>query len=94
MKKLFSLLLALAMIFTLAACGSQETDTNSIVIWHDKEDAVAEVLQSYLNEALPDLNITLEKKTSLTDSLKLVGQRPLQRAGHVHLRARQDRRLC
>ena len=76
MKKLFSLLLALAMIFTLAACGSQETDTNSIVIWHDKEDAVAEVLQSYLNEALPDLNITLEKKTSLTDSLKLVGNDP------------------
>lgn len=76
MKKLFSLLLALAMIFTLAACGSQETDTNTIVIWHDKEDAVAEVLQSYLNEALPDLNITLEKKTSLTDSLKLVGNDP------------------
>lgn len=73
MKKLFSLLLALAMAFSLAACGSQEADTNSIVIWHDKEDAVAEVLQNYLNEALPDLNITLEKKTSLTDSLKLVG---------------------
>ncbi len=76
MKKLLSLLLALAMAFSLAACGSQEVDTNSIVIWHDKEDAVAEVLQSYLNEALPELNITLEKKTSLTDSLKLVGNDP------------------
>lgn len=76
MKKLFSLLLALAMVFTLAGCGSQEVDAGSIVIWHDKEDAVAEVLQSYLNEALPDLTITLEKKTSLTDSLKLVGNDP------------------
>ena len=76
MKKFFSLLLALVMVFSLAACGSQEADTNTIVIWHDKEDAVAEVLQSYLNEALPDLNITLEKKTSLTDSLKLVGNDP------------------
>ena len=76
MKKLFSLLLALAMVFTLAGCGSQEVDTGSIVIWHDKEDAVAEVLQNYLDEALPDLNITLEKKTSLTDSLKLVGNDP------------------
>ena len=76
MKKLFSLLLALAMVFTLAGCGSQEVDTGSIVIWHDKEDAVAEVLQNYLNEALPDLTITLEKKTSLTDSLKLVGNDP------------------
>ena len=76
MKKLFSLLLALAMVFTLAACGSQEVDTNSIVIWHDKEDAVAEVLQNYLSEALPEYTITLEKKTSLTDSLKLVGNDP------------------
>ena len=42
MKKFFSLLLALVMVFSLAACGSQEVDTNTIVIWHDKEDAVAE----------------------------------------------------
>ena len=76
MKKLLSLLLAAAMVFALAACGAQETDADSIVIWHDKEDAVAEVLQSYLSEALPDYMITLEKKTSLTDSLKLVGNDP------------------
>src|SRR5699024_2869540 len=76
MKKLISLLLAAAMVFALAACGAQETDADSIVIWHDKEDAVAEVLQSYLSEALPDYTITLEKKTSLTDSLKLVGNDP------------------
>lgn len=76
MKKLLSLLLAAVMILSLAACGAAETDTSAIVIWHDKEDAVAEVLQSYLNEALPELNITLEKKTSLTDSLKLVGNDP------------------
>ena len=76
MKKLLSLLLAAAMVFALAACGAQETDADSIVIWHDKEDAVAEVLQNYLSEALPDYTITLEKKTSLTDSLKLVGNDP------------------
>lgn len=76
MKKLLSLLLAATMVFALSACGAQEVDTDSIVIWHDKEDAVAEVLQNYLNEALPELNITLEKKTSLTDSLKLVGNDP------------------
>lgn len=76
MKKLLSLLLAAAMVFAFSACGAQEVDTDSIVIWHDKEDAVAEVLQNYLNEALPELDITLEKKTSLTDSLKLVGNDP------------------
>ena len=76
MKRLLSLLLALTIALTLSACGAQEVDESSIVIWHDKEDAVAEVLQSYLDEALPDLDITLEKKTSLTDSLKLVGNDP------------------
>ena len=76
MKKLISLLLAALMLFALAACGGQASDPKSIVIWHDKEDAVAEVVQSYLNEALPDYTITLEKKTSLTDSLKLVGNDP------------------
>ena len=93
MKKLFSLLLALAIVFSLSACGSQEVDTNSIVIWHDKEDAVAEVLQSYLNEALPDLNITLEKKDQPNGFAQARGQRPVERAGYVHLRARQDRRV-
>ena len=76
MKKLLSLLLALVMALSLAACGAQQTDPDSIVIWHDKEDAVAEVLQTYLNDTLPELTVTLEKKTSLTDSLKLVGNDP------------------
>ena len=76
MKKLVSLLLSALMLLSLAACGGQASDPKSIVIWHDKEDAVAEVVQSYLSEALPDYTITLEKKTSLTDSLKLVGNDP------------------
>ena len=76
MKKLLSLLMAAMLLLSLAACGGQETDAGSIVIWHDKEDAVAEVLQNYLSEALPEYTITLEKKTSLTDSLKLVGNDP------------------
>ena len=69
MKKICAILLALVLILTLAACGGKETDQNSLVIWHDKEDAVAKVLEDYLKTALPDYVITLEKKTSLTDSL-------------------------
>ena len=76
MKKICAILLALVLILTLAACGGKETDQNSLVIWHDKEDAVAKVLEDYLKTALPDYVITLEKKTSLTDSLKLVGNDP------------------
>ena len=73
-----AVLLAVAMLISLAACGSgkTQTDPNRLVIWHDKEDAVIETLSAYLKEALPDAEIVFEKKTSLTDSLKLVGNDP------------------
>ena len=80
MKRCVSILLALAMLLTLAACGGKSgadaADANKLVIWHDKEDAVVQALQDYLAKAAPDLEITFEKKTSLTDSLKLVGNDP------------------
>ena len=78
MKQMVAVLLAVAMLISLAACGSgkTQTDPNRLVIWHDKEDAVIETLSAYLKEALPDAEIVFEKKTSLTDSLKLVGNDP------------------
>ena len=79
MKRFFSLLLCAAMLLSLAACGSggaTGTDANKLVIWHDKEDAVISALTEYLSQTVPDLNIQFEKKTSLTDSLKLVGNDP------------------
>ena len=78
MKQMVAVLLAVAMLISLAACGSgkTQTDPNRLVIWHDKEDAVIETLSAYLKETLPDAEIVFEKKTSLTDSLKLVGNDP------------------
>jgi len=79
MKRLIALLLALTMVLGLAACSGPKpsaADTNKLVIWHDKEDAVVQALSDYLAEAVPDLEIVFEKKTSLTDSLKLVGNDP------------------
>ena len=78
MKRMVAVLLAVAMLISLAACGNgkTQTDPNRLVIWHDKEDAVIETLSAYLKEALPDAEIVFEKKTSLTDSLKLVGNDP------------------
>ena len=79
MKRLTALLLALTMLLGLAACGGPKpsgADANRLVIWHDKEDAVVEALSAYLAQAVPDLEIVFEKKTSLTDSLKLVGNDP------------------
>lgn len=79
MKRLFSILLCVCLLLSLAACAEQELDprdANKLVIWHDKEDAVIAALENYLATAAPDLEIIFEKKTSLTDSLKLVGNDP------------------
>lgn len=79
MKRLTALLLALVMLLGLAACGgpaASTADAGRLVIWHDKEDAVVQALSGYLAQAVPELEIVFEKKTSLTDSLKLVGNDP------------------
>ena len=79
MKRFLSILLCICLTLTLVGCGNQGVDSknaNKLVIWHDKEDAVVDALQAYLTAAVPDLEIVFEKKTSLTDSLKLVGNDP------------------
>lgn len=79
MKRLLSIVLCAFMLFSMTACGEQTLDpaeANRLVVWHDKEDAVIAALESYLATAAPDLEIIFEKKTSLTDSLKLVGNDP------------------
>lgn len=78
MKRFLAILLAIAMLLSMAACtpGANPEDANKLVIWHDKEETVISVLEEYLATAAPDLEVTFEKKTSLTDSLKLVGNDP------------------
>ena len=69
-------LLAALLLLTLPACGGGSVEENKLVVWHDKEDAVIEALTAYLTEAAPGIEVVFEKKTSLTDSLKLVGNDP------------------
>ncbi len=79
MKRLLSILLCACVLLGLVACGEQSVDpaeANKLVVWHDKEDAVVAALESYLADAAPELEVIFEKKTSLTDSLKLVGNDP------------------
>lgn len=84
-KKIISLILSatVAVSTILTGCSgasggasSKASDPNTIVIWHDKEDAVADVLKKQLDTLSPDININLEKKTDLTESLKMVGDDP------------------
>lgn len=57
------------------ALSKKETKQEAvqITIWHDKEEAVAEVLQKELDQLAPDIKVTLVKKEGLTEALKLVG---------------------
>lgn len=79
MRRFLSIILCICLMIPFAACGEQApdpTEANKLVIWHDKEDAVIEALEQYIATAAPDLEVVFEKKTSLTDSLKLVGNDP------------------
>ncbi len=78
MKRVICALLAIFLSLGLAACtpAGDPADADHLVIWHDKEEAVVQALESCLAQAVPELTVTFEKKTSLTDSLKLVGNDP------------------
>lgn len=79
MKRFLIAFVCACLLLSLAACSEQTLDpaeANKLVVWHDKEDAVVDALKAYLAQAVPDLEVVFEKKTSLTDSLKLVGNDP------------------
>ena len=77
MKRILAIVLTALLLLALGGCAArEETDASALVIWHDKEDAVVEALSAYLQAACPEIEVTFEKKTSLTDSLKLVGNDP------------------
>jgi arabinogalactan oligomer/maltooligosaccharide transport system substrate-binding protein len=81
MKKIGSVCLIIClMMCLLCGCGSSGQEDESkgvtITIWHDKEDAVISVLQEYLAVLEPDIQVVFEKKSDLTESLKMVGNDP------------------
>ena len=78
MRKYICLFLALIMLFSCGCTqsssqGSESTGPVSVTIWHDKEDSVIDVLTDALAVLEPDIHVVFEKKTGLTESLKLVG---------------------
>lgn len=82
MRKILSLLLSLTLsIGLLCGCGAHsktltEEEKNTIVIWHDKEDAVSSALLTELERLVPDVVVQLEYKSNLTEALKMVGNDP------------------
>ncbi|MBQ3079876.1 MAG: extracellular solute-binding protein [Clostridia bacterium] len=76
MRKVFALLLMICLIFTMTGCSRKENTASgpvTITVWHDKEDAVIAVLEEAVKPLRPDINVVFEKKSGMTESLKLVG---------------------
>ena len=77
MKRLIAgfLSVCVAVSLLMTGCSSGGTDNTAqtdgpvtITIWHDKEDEVAQALQTELDTLAPDIVVKLEKKDGLTDS--------------------------
>lgn len=84
-KKILSLVLGATMaIGTLAGCGaSAQQDSESVkqsgpvslTVWHDGDEAIMKVIEETANKELEadQISLKFEKKTGLTDQLKLYG---------------------
>ena len=78
MRKVLCILMV-CILFLLTGCsgntGNQggKSGPVTITIWHDKEDAVIAVLQEAVKVLEPEIVVVFEKKTGMTESLKLVG---------------------
>ena len=86
-RKIIAGFMAFLLLAVLAACNSAGTtpsvsdapdapDAVELIIWHDKEDAVAAELQAELDKLNPEIIVSLEKKHGLTEALKMSGNDP------------------
>ncbi len=80
MKRKFVFLMAVCIfVVLLTSCGQQPAEKAgpaTITIWHDKEEQVAAALLKELEQLAPDIRVVLEKKSGLTEALKMVGNDP------------------
>jgi arabinogalactan oligomer/maltooligosaccharide transport system substrate-binding protein len=60
------------MLIIVSACGPRKK-SDTLIIWHDKEAAIEQVIYDAVKKELPDMKIELIRKESMTDTLKLVG---------------------
>lgn len=80
MRKAICVFVILVLLF-LTGCASSAVPKESsaekgpvtITVWHDKEDPVIEVLAEKMAALEPEIHVVFEKKSGLTESLKLVG---------------------
>jgi len=78
-RKHLAIVIFLVLATMLSLSCSKQKDDNSpitITIWHDKEDVVVDVIKQALEPLSPDIVVNFERKASLAETLKLVGNNP------------------
>ena len=79
MKRIIlTLMVSIIMLLPIGCGGTDAVSDESkrvvnLTIWHDKEEGIAEALQNELDKLKPGIEVNLERKSGLTEALKLVG---------------------
>ena len=75
MKKLFAIVLALAMVLSLAACGAKAPAGPKVsVFWYDEADVYLSTVRSELNKALETAGIAYDNQYAGKDQAKQLEQ--------------------
>ena len=75
MKKLIAIVLALALVLSLAACGgSKPAETKVSVFWYDEADVYLSTVRSALNEELDALGVEYDNQFAANDQAKQLDQ--------------------
>lgn len=75
MRRVLCFVMVCVLLLLSGCAGNQAGQSGpvAITVWHDKEDAVIAVLEEAVKALAPDIAVVFEKKTGMTESLKLVG---------------------
>ena len=87
MKKLIAIVLALALVLGLAACGAAggSTETKVSVFWYDEADVYLSTVRAELNKALEEAGITYDNQFAGKDQAKQLEQVKTAIAGGTNL---------
>ena len=87
MKKLFAIVLALALVLSLAACGGAggSAETKVSVFWYDEADVYLSTVRAELNKALDAAGIAYDNQYAAKDQAKQLEQIKTAIAGGSNL---------
>ena len=72
MKKIFAIVLALALVLSLAACGgaAKPAETKVSVFWYDEADVYLSTVRAELNKALDEAGVAYDNQYAAKDQAK------------------------